>query len=82
MAKNVALGEPLRVRVLCCLTFVVKVKSKVRSLWGSYPILLSPPLVVFVGLVLLEPWPSLLSLPRRRGVSGWGPCGWEAGIFP
>ncbi|XP_021058939.1 importin-4 [Mus pahari] len=28
VAKNEALGEPLRVRVLCCLTFLVKVKSK------------------------------------------------------
>ncbi|XP_052047378.1 importin-4 [Apodemus sylvaticus] len=28
VAKNVALGEPIRVRMLCCLTFLVKVKSK------------------------------------------------------
>ncbi|XP_034352915.1 importin-4 [Arvicanthis niloticus] len=28
VAKNVALGEALRVRILCCLTFLVKVKSK------------------------------------------------------
>ncbi|XP_035311518.1 importin-4 isoform X1 [Cricetulus griseus] len=28
VAKNVALGEAIRVRVLCCLTFLVKVKSK------------------------------------------------------
>ncbi|XP_028643192.1 importin-4 [Grammomys surdaster] len=28
VAKNVALGETLRVRILCCLTFLVKVKSK------------------------------------------------------
>uniref|UniRef100_A0A8I6ABI2 Importin 4 n=1 Tax=Rattus norvegicus TaxID=10116 RepID=A0A8I6ABI2_RAT len=28
VAKNVALGEAIRVRILCCLTFLVKVKSK------------------------------------------------------
>ncbi|XP_021506047.1 importin-4 [Meriones unguiculatus] len=28
VAKNVALGDTLRVRILCCLTFLVKVKSK------------------------------------------------------
>ncbi|MXQ91933.1 hypothetical protein E5288_WYG019605 [Bos mutus] len=28
VAKNVALGDAIRVRILCCLTFLVKVKSK------------------------------------------------------
>lgn len=28
VAQNVALGEAIRVRILCCLTFLVKVKSK------------------------------------------------------
>ncbi|XP_048218679.1 importin-4 [Perognathus longimembris pacificus] len=28
VAKNVALGDAVRVRILCCLTFLVKVKSK------------------------------------------------------
>lgn len=49
-----ALGEPIRVRMLCCLTFLVKVKSKVSSLWGCYPIPPSPPLAEFVVLVLLR----------------------------
>lgn len=82
MAKNVALGEPIRVRMLCCLTFLVKVKSKVNFLWGCYPILLSPPSVVSVVLVPLEVQASLLSLPTRWGGSGWAPCGWEDGLYP
>lgn len=61
MAQNVALGEAIRVRILCCLTFLVKVKSKVSALWGCYPTPLPPPLVVV--LVLLTSWPSLLFLP-------------------
>lgn len=32
VAKNVALGDAIRVRILCCLAFLVKVKSKVSAL--------------------------------------------------
>lgn len=80
VAKNVALSEALRVRILCCLTFLVKVKSKVSPLWRCYPIPPSLPLVVFGVLALLRSWPGLLFLPRRRGSSGWAPVVGRMGV--
>ncbi|XP_028747965.1 importin-4 [Peromyscus leucopus] len=40
VAKNVALGDTIRVRILCCLTFLVKVKSKALLKNRLLPLLL------------------------------------------
>jgi hypothetical protein len=32
VASNMGLGDGIRVRILCCLTFLVKVKSKVSAI--------------------------------------------------
>lgn len=71
VARNVALGDAIRVRILCCLTFLVKVKSKALLKNRLLPPLLQ---TLFPIMAAEPPWASWIlrtRMKKRSWRSGW-----------